>query len=78
MSDKSYELPALDPNNVSPRVAEPGAGAYPEPFFSQMGKVETRPLGDACGLSKVGVNVVVLEPEDGWHAAHKDGKPYQV
>ena len=60
---KPHELPALDPSTVPLTVQEPGVNGYPEPFFSQMGKVETRPLGDACGLSKVGVNVVVLEPE---------------
>lgn len=64
MSDpKSYTLPALDPNTVPPWVAEPGAEGYPEPFRSQMGNVESRVLGDACGLSQVGVNVVVLAPE---------------
>ena len=60
---KNHQLPALDPNGVPPTVPELGVDTYPEPFYSQMGKVVSRALGDACGLSKLGVNWVVLEPE---------------
>lgn len=64
MSDsKNYELPAIDPNTLSPVVPELGVDTYSEPFHSQMGKVERRVLGDACGLNKMGINLVVLEPE---------------
>ncbi len=63
MSDrKSYQLPALDPSSVVPRVPEIGVNTYPEPLHSSMGQREHRALGDACGLSKLGVNLVVLEP----------------
>lgn len=59
MSDrKTLQLPALDPAGVP--LAE--RFSYPEPFFSRMGKVDSRALGDACGLNELGVNLVVLEP----------------
>ena len=59
---KSYQLPALDPDRVPPAVPVLGKDTYPEPLHSQMGKVERRVLGDVCGLSRMGVNRVVLEP----------------
>ena len=49
-------LPALDPATVDERR---GSG-YPEPFRSRMGDRVKRRLGDACGLTRFGVNLVVL------------------
>jgi uncharacterized cupin superfamily protein len=51
-------LPALDPAFVT---AVRGSG-YPEPFRSRMGDRAKHKLGDACGLSKFGVNLVTLGP----------------
>jgi uncharacterized cupin superfamily protein len=51
-------LPALDPAAV-PEVR--GSG-YPEPFRSRMGDRVKRRLGDACGLTRFGVNRVTLGP----------------
>lgn len=52
------KLPALDPNAV---VAHTRSG-YPEPYRSQVLPREKRRLGDACGLTKIGVNLTTLEP----------------
>ncbi|MEP7183713.1 MAG: cupin domain-containing protein [Betaproteobacteria bacterium] len=49
-------LPALDPA----AVAESRGSGYPEPFRSRMGDRAKRKLGDACGLTKFGVNLVTL------------------
>ena len=49
-------LPALDPATV----AESRGSGYPEPFRSRMGDRTKRKLGDACGLTKFGVNLVTL------------------
>jgi uncharacterized cupin superfamily protein len=54
----SLELPALDPSAVEPRRRI----GYPEPFRSRMGDRVKRCLGDACGLTKFGVNLVTLGP----------------
>lgn len=51
-------LPALDPATVDVRR---GSG-YPEPFRSRMGDRTKRRLGDACGLTRFGVNLVTLPP----------------
>ena len=51
-------LPALDPETVT----EVRRSGYPEPFFSRMGDRAKRKLGDACGLTKFGVNLVTLGP----------------
>jgi uncharacterized cupin superfamily protein len=51
-------LPALDPQTV----AESRGSGYPEPFRSRMGDRAKRKLGDACGLTKFGVNLVTLGP----------------
>ena len=62
------ELPALDPATVEERR---GSG-YPEPYRSRMGARVKRRLGDACGLTRFGVNLVTL-PSGGqsalrhWH-----------
>jgi uncharacterized cupin superfamily protein len=51
-------LPALDPATVE----EKRGSGYPEPFRSRMGDRAKRRLGEACGLSKFGVNLVTLQP----------------
>lgn len=51
-------LPALDPATVP----EHRGSSYPEPFRSRMGDRAKRRLGDACGLTKFGVNLVTLGP----------------
>ncbi len=52
------KLPALDPATVEERR---GSG-YPEPFRSRMGDRVKRRLGEACGLTRFGVNLVTLGP----------------
>ena len=54
----SLKLPALDPASVDERR---GSG-YPEPFRSRVADRIKRRLGDACGLTKFGVNLVTLPP----------------
>ena len=51
-------LPALDPSSVP----EQRGSSYPEPFASRMGERSKRRLGNACGLTKFGVNLVTLAP----------------
>jgi uncharacterized cupin superfamily protein len=51
-------LPALDPATL----AEHRGSGYPEPFRSRMGERVKRKLGDACGLTRFGVNLVTLGP----------------
>jgi uncharacterized cupin superfamily protein len=48
--------PALDPNDVKPR----STSFYPEPFRSRVLPREKRALGDALGLTKIGVNLTTL------------------
>ena len=50
--------PALDPESVSPRTGS----TYPEPFRSRVLPREKRALGDALGLTKIGVNLTTLPP----------------
>lgn len=54
----SLRRPALDPNTLVPRT---GSG-YPEPYRSLVLPREKRALGDALGLSQIGVNLTVLPP----------------
>ncbi|MEZ4295736.1 MAG: cupin domain-containing protein [Polyangiaceae bacterium] len=54
----TLRLPALDPA-TTPEVRSNG---YPEPYRSRMGDRVKRRLGDACGLTKMGVNLVTLAP----------------
>lgn len=56
---KTCQLPALDPKSVP----QSPANDYPEPFHSRMGDAARRALGDACGMGKLGVNLVVLAPD---------------
>ena len=51
-------LPALDPATV----AEKRGSGYPEPFRLRIGDRAKRRLGDACGLTRFGVNLVSLGP----------------
>ena len=55
---RNLRLPALEPGTVTERR---GSG-YPEPFRSRMGDRVKRRLGDACGLTRFGVNLVTLAP----------------
>src|ERR1700675_4532096 len=52
------KLPALDPRTVS----EVRGSGYPEPFRARMGDRAKRRLGEACGLTRFGVNLVTLAP----------------
>jgi uncharacterized cupin superfamily protein len=64
--------PALDPATLQPNT---GSG-YPEPFRSRVLPREKRALGDALGLTKIGVNLTTLYPGSEssmrhWHS-HED------
>src|SRR5690606_39557814 len=50
--------PALDPNTLDPRISS----GYPEPFRTRVLPREKRALGDALGLTRVGVNLTTLPP----------------
>lgn len=50
--------PALDPATVTARTGS----QYPEPFRSRVLPREKRALGDALGLTKIGINVTTLHP----------------
>ncbi len=52
------KLPALDPG----AVAEVRGSGYPQPFKSRMGDRAKQRLGEACGLTKLGVNLVTVGP----------------
>lgn len=54
----TLRLPAIDPRAV-PARSETG---YPEPFRSRVLPREKRRLGDATGLTKIGVNLTTLPP----------------
>lgn len=54
----TLRLPAIDPASLSART---GSG-YPEPYRSRVLPREKRALGDALGLTKIGVNVTTLPP----------------
>jgi uncharacterized cupin superfamily protein len=56
--DIMLKLPALDPETVE----EKRGSGYPEPYRSRMGERAKRRLAAACGLTKVGVNLVTLGP----------------
>jgi uncharacterized cupin superfamily protein len=60
MPDRPAKLvrPALDPADVTPRAGS----TYPEPFRSRVVPREKRALGDALGLTKIGVNLTTLPP----------------
>lgn len=50
------KLPALDAG----KVPEVRGSSYPEPFRTRIGDRVKRRLGEACGLSHFGVNLVTL------------------
>lgn len=50
--------PALDPKTVVPRTTS----GYPEPYRARVLPREKRQLGDALGLTKIGVNLTTLPP----------------
>lgn len=50
--------PALDPATVAARTSS----TYPEPFRSRVLPREKRALGDALGLTKIGINLTALSP----------------
>lgn len=50
--------PALDPDQVPAR----SSSGYPEPFRSRVLPREKRALGDALGLTTIGVNLTTLAP----------------
>lgn len=54
----TLKLPALDPMSVPPR----STSGYPEPYRSRVLPREKRALGDALGLTKIGINHSVLPP----------------
>jgi uncharacterized cupin superfamily protein len=50
--------PALEPSSVTPRTDS----GYPEPYRSRVLPREKRALGDALGLTKIGINLTTLPP----------------
>jgi uncharacterized cupin superfamily protein len=54
----SLKLPALEAAAVAPR----SSSGYPEPFRSRVLPREKRALGDALGLTKIGINLTTLPP----------------
>ncbi len=54
----SLNKPALDPLSLPPRTS-PG---YPEPYRSRVLPREKRALGDALGLTTIGINHTTLPP----------------
>lgn len=50
--------PALDPSTLVPR----NSSGYPEPFRSRVLPREKRALGDALGLTRIGVKLTTLFP----------------
>ncbi len=74
----TLKLPALDPRDVAPLT---GSG-YPDPFRGRVLPRERRALGDALGLTRIGVNLTTLEPGKEssmrhWHT-HEDEFIYVV
>jgi uncharacterized cupin superfamily protein len=58
MADMPLKLPALDPATV-PEVR---GTTYPAPFKARVADRARRRLGNACGLTQFGVNLVTLGP----------------
>jgi uncharacterized cupin superfamily protein len=54
----TLKLPAMDPATLAPRTTS----GYPEPYRARVLPREKRALGDACGLTKIGVNLSTLQP----------------
>jgi uncharacterized cupin superfamily protein len=73
---KPLRKPALDPNTVTPH----SSSGYPEPFRSRVLPRVKRRLGNALGLTKIGVNLTTLPPGKEsamrhWHT-HEDELVY--
>jgi uncharacterized cupin superfamily protein len=74
----TLKQPALDPRDVAPKN---GSG-YPQVFRVRVLPRERRALGDALGLTRIGVNLTTLEPGKEssmrhWHT-HEDEFVYVV
>ncbi|HEX7373978.1 MAG TPA: cupin domain-containing protein [Steroidobacteraceae bacterium] len=74
----SLKLPALDPRDVTAL----NSSGYPPEYKARVLPRERRPLGDALGLTKIGVNLTTLEPGKEssmrhWHT-HEDELIYVV
>jgi len=54
----SLRKPALDPHSVTPR----SGSVYPEPYRSRVLPRWKRALGDALGLTRIGINLTTLDP----------------
>ena len=54
----TLRLPAVDPATLTPDTST----GYPEPYRSRVLPREKRRLGDAVGLTKIGVNLTTLPP----------------
>ena len=54
----TIKLPALDPASIPPRTSS----LCPEPFRSRLLPREKRALGEALGLTRIGVNLTTLFP----------------
>jgi uncharacterized cupin superfamily protein len=71
-SPRSLSLPALLPDSLPPRISS----GYPEPFRSRVLPREKRALGDALGLTKIGINLTTLpagkESSMRHHHTHED------
>src|SRR4029434_9770433 len=52
----TLKAPALDPMTLPPRTSS----GYPEPYRSRVLPREKRALGDACGLTQIGINLTTL------------------
>lgn len=74
----TLKMPALDPRDVAPL----NSSSYPPEYKARVLPRERRPLGDALGLTKIGVNLTTLEPGKEssmrhWHT-HEDEFIYVV
>jgi uncharacterized cupin superfamily protein len=54
----SLQKPALDPMTLEPRTSS----GYPEPYRSRCLPREKRQLGNALGLTRIGINHTILPP----------------
>src|SRR5687768_1081190 len=54
----ALKRPALDPSEVPARTSS----GYPEPFRSRVLPRQKLALGDAVGLTKIGINLTTLPP----------------
>src|SRR5258708_13848813 len=57
-SGSKLSQPALDPNTVEV-ISRTG---YPEPYRARVLPRHKRPLGDAVGLTRIGINLTMLPP----------------